>query len=69
MSRASATSVPRPRPVPLADIVRELDRLLRPEDFVNDVSHNGLQVEGSSQGVTLLCCVVDAIYSFLDFVI
>ena len=66
MSRASATSVPHPRPVPLADIVRELDRLLRPEDFVNDVSHNGLQVEGASQGVTRLCCGVDATPAFYE---
>ena len=46
--------------VPLADIVRHLDETLHLDDFADDESRNGLQVEGAPNGVAKICFGVDA---------
>lgn len=51
--------------VPLSQIVEVLDRELRLADFPDDVSHNGLQVEGAQDGVSKVCCGVDASPDFI----
>lgn len=51
--------------VPLPQIVETLDRELRIGDFRDDVSHNGLQVEGAPGGVSKVCFGVDASPEFI----
>ncbi len=46
--------------VPLQEIVRALDEELRLAAFPGDPSNNGLQVEGAADGVSKVCCGVDA---------
>lgn len=55
------TSHPR---IPLQDIVAELDSVLRIADFPQDYSHNGLQIEGATDGVAKICFGVDASVDF-----
>ena len=50
----------RMKTVPLQEIVRALDEELRLAAFPNDPSNNGLQVEGAADGVSKVCCGVDA---------
>lgn len=54
------------RAVPLADLVRWLDRTLALPAFAGDASHNGLQVEGASRGVSKVACGVDASPEFYE---
>ncbi len=55
-----------PSPVPLSAIVKALSETLCLDDFANDVSHNGLQVEGAPDGVRKICCGVDATPAFYE---
>ena len=62
MKRKNAPA--RRRAVPLADLVAWLDRTLDLPAFADDVSNNGLQVEGASRGVSKVVCGVDASPAF-----
>lgn len=55
-----------PSPVPLSAIVEALSETLCLDAFANDVSHNGLQVEGAPDGVRKICCGVDASPAFYE---
>ncbi|MBQ6102892.1 MAG: Nif3-like dinuclear metal center hexameric protein [Kiritimatiellae bacterium] len=51
--------------VPLRSLVRALDEELHLADFAGDPSNNGLQVDGAPDGVSKVCCGVDASPAFI----